>query len=714
MLSIKKISIICLLISLLIVFLPLLSAQEDQKKKQEVTEEFFYAEEEVEIASLKSQPVEEAPGIVSVITYQQIKDMGARDLNDVLKTVPGFQLPISNYYSSNYAVRGLQQAYNTRILVMMDGVPLNEPYWGQSNLNWADMPLNNVKRIEVIRGPGSALYGTYAFLAVINIITNKAEDINGIEFSAGVGSWNTQHHYLLAGKTFGDLSLSGYVDYRRSDGYDNYFVQQDLVNILYSYVPFLPSVSMAPGYIQVPLDSKRVDLRMGYKDFEFQFKAQDYEKGSPFPAFCITDGFLEADKSYIGQAKYLRNISNKLSLTLKADYYYRKHNVHGEAYPDGIFGPLLPGFGAQGFFSEGIQGDLAIKSQSFGFQSQFDYIVNEKNTLTFGAEYTNLRTYKPVVLSNMDPITRMQTNQLVSVQGASFGFMERSADRDVIAAFIQDSWQVAEKLNLTAGLRIDHYSEFGKTVNPRISLIWKMLEDTNIKLLYGQAFRAPVFNELYSIYAAQVGNENLGPEKVKSFEIGINHKLTPKINASINYFYNTLTDIFLPTGETIIPTYPPQLENSGKVNSQGIEAEIKANFEKNTYAYFNYSYARAKDELTGEVIPNVANNLFNFGLNVGTWKYLNANINVNYVGERKRGNQILPLFGIPDPRNPIAAYSLFDLTLRGQNFWKNTEVILSIHNLLNTEYTDPEEQGIIYYDFPREGRQILGKVIFKF
>jgi hypothetical protein len=147
---------------------------------------------------------------------------------------------------------------------------------------------------------------------------------------------------------------------------------------------------------------------------------------------------------------------------------------------------------------------------------------------------------------------------------------------------------------------------------------------------------------------------------------------------------------------------------------QGIEAEFKANFEKNTYAYFNYSCAKAKDELTGEVIPNVANNLFNFGLNVGTWKYLNANINVNYVGERKRGNQILPLFGIPDPRDPIKAYSLFDLTLRGQNFWKNTEIILSVHNLLNTEYSDPEEQGIIYYDFPREGRQILGKVIFKF
>jgi outer membrane cobalamin receptor len=711
MLIIKRLSIVSLLISFLIVFLPLISAQEEQEKKQEVTEEFFYAEEEVEIASLKSQPVEEAPGIVSVITAQQIKDMGARDLNDVLRMLPGFQIQMTYWYANNYVIRGLKtQTYNNRILVMMDGIPLNEPYFGQSNLNWADMPLNNVKRIEVIRGPGSALYGTYAFLAVINIITNKAEDIDGVEFSAGGGSWNTQHHYLLAGKTFGDLSLSGYVDYRRSDGYDDYFIKQDIVKLLYSYVPFLPSVSKAPGKVQVPLDSKRVDVRMSYKDFEFQFKAQDYERGLPLAAFALNEGFSEADKSYIVHTIYKRNLNNKSSFSLKGNYYSRKQRIYGQAFPDGIFGPLMPGLGAQGFFSEGLKGDLSMDERNVGFQSQIDYTPNEKNTITFGLEYINLMTRKPVTLSNIDPITRMQSNKLNEIKGTGFGYIDRDADRNVVAFFIQDNWQIAEKMTLTTGLRVDHYSEFGLSVNPRLSLIWKFLKNTNMKFLYGHAFRTPTFSELYIVAPAAVGNENLGPEKIRSFEIGINHRFSSKLSTAVNYFYNDLTDIILPTGEIIIQTYPAQLENSGKVNSQGIEAEIKANFEKNTYAYFNYSYAKAKDELTGEVVPNVANHLFNFGVNVGAWKYLNANLNLNYVGQRKRGL----LSGFPDPREPITAYSLFDLTLRAQNFWKDTEIILSIHNLFNTKYTDPEEQGIIYYDFPREGKQILGKVIFKF
>lgn len=328
MLRIKRIITISFLLPFLLVVLPAISAQE-QEKKQEVTEEFFYAEEEVEIASLKLQPVEEAPGIVSVITAQQIKDMGSRDLNDVLRMLPGFQLEVNPRYTTSYGVRGIQQYYNNRILVMMDGVPLNEPYFGQSNSNWCDMPLNNVKRIEIIRGPGSALYGTYAFLAVINIITNKAEDIDGVEFSTSCGSWNTQHHYLLAGKKIGDCSLSGYVDYRKSDSYDKYFIQQDLVTILDSYVPFFPPASMAPGYIQVPLDSKRYDFHLDYKNFEFQFKAQDYERAVPFPGYAITDGMFQADKSYIGQAIYRKSLADKLFLTLKGNYYYRKQRMYG-------------------------------------------------------------------------------------------------------------------------------------------------------------------------------------------------------------------------------------------------------------------------------------------------------------------------------------------------------------------------------------------------
>jgi outer membrane cobalamin receptor len=705
MLITKRLAVIALLICFLFAFQPLISAAQQQEKKQEVTEEFFYAEE-VEIASLKPQPVEEAPGIVTVITAQEIKDMGARDLNDVMRMVPGFQLPGSSWYAKNYTVRGMpSQSYNWRVLMMLDGVPLNEPYFGQSNLNWADMPVNNVKRIEIIRGPGSALYGTYAFLAVINVITKEADDIGSVEVSAGAGSWNSQHHYVSLGKRFGDFSIAGHVDYRTSDGYDNYFIQQDLVSLLDSYVPFEP-VSMAPGYVKLPLDSLRVDFRMSYKGFEFLFKAQDYERGFPFPAMAVTEEFFEADDSYIAQAIYRRDLSDRLSFSLKGNYYYRKWGLHGQAYPAGIYGPLLPGFGAQGFFTDGVLGDMYIKSKNIGVQSQFDYAVSERNTLTFGIEYGDLRVDKPVVKSNMDPVTRMQSSQLHETAGTTFGFMERDADRKVFAAFVQDAFAIGDSLNITAGLRLDHYSDFGSAVNPRISLVWKAREDTNIKILYGHAFRAPTFEELYSVSSVTTANEALGPEKIRSFEIGVNHRFTPKVNVSINYFYNHLTDAILPTGEIIVETYPPQLENSGKVRAQGIEAEFKASLEKNTYAYANYSYAKAVDKLTDTDIPDVAHHLVNAGVNIGMWQYLNANLNINYVGKRERA--------ATDPRNPVDPHTLVDLTLRAQNFWKGTEIIFSVHNLLDTRYYDPDPLMVIYYDFPRQGRQIIGKVIFHF
>jgi iron complex outermembrane receptor protein len=701
--------------SLLFIFLITLSLDisaqvQEQEKEQEVTEEFFYAEEEVEIASLKPQPVEEAPGIVSVITAQQIKDMGARDLNDILRIVPGFQLTTdARWYATTYGVRGIKQQYNTNVLLMIDGVPLNDPYYGFSSFNWGDMPLNNVKRIEVIRGPGSALYGTYAFLAVINVITKKAEDINGFEFSVGGGTWNTQQHYMIAGKEINDLSISGYVEYRKSDGYNNYYIQQDLVTMLDNMVLFLPSASMAPGSIKIPLDAKRADFRMAYKDIEFQLKIQDHERGMPIPGYAITDGFFFRDKSYIGQTSYSRRLSEKLSLLLKGSYYYRNHHLYGQAYPCGIFGPLIPALGAVGFYSEGLLNDSTIKERNIGIQSQFNYELSDKNVITFGVQFSYLKTDKPTALTNIHPITRLQSSQMYEIEGTAAGLMERAADRNVSAFFIQDSWDISEYLDFTAGLRVDNYSEFGISINPRISLVCKLFENTNIKLLYGHAFRAPTFSELYQLTSATVGNEQLEPEKIKSFEIGLNQKAA-NTSFSINYFYSSLAELISPTGKTIYVGYPPQLENSGKAHAQGIEAEFKANFKNNTYAYFNYSYARAKDEFTGEVIPNVANNLFNCGLNIGMWKYLNANLNVNYVGERKRGL----LTGFFDPREPIDSYSLVNLTLRAQNFWRNTDFIFSIHNLFDTEYKDPEELGLIYYDIPREGRQILGKIIFKF
>jgi outer membrane receptor for ferrienterochelin and colicin len=122
----RRLSVLIFLLSITLVCASLILAQEQEK--QEVTEEFFYAEGEVEIASLKPTKIEEAPSIVSVITAQQIKDMGARDLNDVLCTVPGFQLPINHRYANKYVIRGVgQQTYINRVLVMLDGVPLNEP-----------------------------------------------------------------------------------------------------------------------------------------------------------------------------------------------------------------------------------------------------------------------------------------------------------------------------------------------------------------------------------------------------------------------------------------------------------------------------------------------------------------------------------------------------------------------------------------------------------
>jgi iron complex outermembrane receptor protein len=165
---------------------------ESKKGEQEELLLFFEEEALVTLATLHPHKVREAPAIISVITAEQIKNMGARNLADVLITIPGIGILTSTAWSrAEIEVRGVETRQSDKVLVLVDGHRLNDPFFGGATTITDDFPLENVKQIEIIRGPGSALYGANAFVAVINIITKKAEEIDGIQLNLGYGSFET-------------------------------------------------------------------------------------------------------------------------------------------------------------------------------------------------------------------------------------------------------------------------------------------------------------------------------------------------------------------------------------------------------------------------------------------------------------------------------------------------------------------------------------------
>ena len=143
----------------------------------------------ISIATGSTQPLRRAPSVASIITSQDIAAMGAKDLDDVLETVPGIHVTRPAIrYASTYVFRGIFNGVtNTQVLLLQNGIPTTTMYSGDKGYAWVGVPVENIARIEIIRGPGSALYGADAYAGVINIITKTATDTPGTELGSRIG-----------------------------------------------------------------------------------------------------------------------------------------------------------------------------------------------------------------------------------------------------------------------------------------------------------------------------------------------------------------------------------------------------------------------------------------------------------------------------------------------------------------------------------------------
>src|SRR3990172_1282918 len=173
----------------------------------------------VSIASGSRQPIGRAPSVASVITAEDIASIGAADLDEVLETVPGLHVSRSPLgYNPIYTIRGIHTQYNPQVLMLVNGIPITGVTFGDRSIVWGGMPVENIARIEVIRGPGSALYGADAFSGVINIIPKTAADIDGTQLGLRAGSFNSRDAWVQYGGTWGGFDAAAYLRAGRTDG----------------------------------------------------------------------------------------------------------------------------------------------------------------------------------------------------------------------------------------------------------------------------------------------------------------------------------------------------------------------------------------------------------------------------------------------------------------------------------------------------------------
>jgi iron complex outermembrane receptor protein len=351
-----------------------------------------------------------------------------------------------------------------------------------------------------------------------------------------------------------------------------------------------------------------------------------------------------------------------------------------------------------------------VKTRTIGYEQQFDWDISKANHLIAGVSFEFLDQYDVKQRANFDPNTFAYTYDPIH----TVANWNKNVTRRIWAAYLQDEWHVMERVNLTTGVRYDNYSDFGNTVNPRVGLVWNFLDNADFKLLYGQAFRAPTFVELYDANnPVVVGNDKLKPEKIKTYEAGISYRLNRFLATDLNYFYSTIDDLIV-WDTTVKPV--PRFANIGTSTTQGVELGLNGAVSSKLSWKTSFAWQDPRDD-NDRRLAYVPSQRASGSVNYALSKYVNLHSDLLWTGARPREKG--------DTRPDVPDYTTVDLAVTLKNFFNTLEIQATIRNLFDKRYKDPDtSSGILPStnvmgtgpkvpgDFPREG--ISGFVTAKY
>ncbi len=618
--------------------------------------------------------------------------MGARDLDEVLESIPGLHVSVApRGYLPLYTVRGIYSENNPQVLILINDIPITNLFVGNRGELWGGMPVNDIARIEIIRGPGSAVYGADAFAGTINIITKSADDINGTEFGARSGSFSTREGWMLHGGRWNGNDIAFSLQYMTTDGHRE-TIEADAQTFLDQL--FLSNVSYAPGPVNLQRDTidARFDLARGNWRFRAGFQGRQ-ELGSGAGVAQALDPQASGKSQRINtDLTYNNAVSQHWDLTAVLSYFDTSAEPNLVLYPPGSFGGAFPdGMIARPYVYE--------RHTRLGLSAFYHGLSNHSIRIGAGAINSDMYKVREVKNYTFAPggIPIPLPGGLVDESNNPNNVFIRPQDRQVYYLFAQDEWRLASHWTLTSGIRYDDYSDFGNTTNPRLALVWQTTPGITTKLLYGRAFRAPAFNELYNINnPVALGNPDLKPETIDTYEIAFTKQNSDKLRTGLNLFRYEMDDIlrFIPDAA---PATTVTAQNSGSRNGYG--AEFEAHYEATAKLTLlgNYAFQKSREKDTDSNVANAPQHQIYIR---SDWRFLpnwRLNAQVNWVADRKRE--------VADPRTQVDDYLLTDITLRYRGMGSPWEFALSGRNIFDEEAFEPSPApGAIPGDLPLAGR----------
>jgi len=673
----------------------------------------------VSIATGGQKELSRAPAVATVITAENIAQMGALNLDQVLESVPGLHVTLSSLrLTPVYSIRGIQSDIGPHVLMLVNGVPITQMWQGDRGA-LSTLPIADIARVEIIRGPGSAIYGADAFAGVINVITKSAAEMDGTSISATAGLFGTVQTAILHGKTYDDLDIAFSMQYSGTEGDDGRVIDRDGQTFWDDREG--TNASLAPG----PLDTraKRLDTRLELRWDSWQvrgwnWRQKDFGVGPGLAQALDPNGDGETDNWLIDASYKNEGIAPNFDIESKISFMDIKNISRQTLFPRGAFLPiasdgnlnLAPGAPPTTTFTDGMIGNPEIYEQHYRADVAVFWtgLENHRWRFAVGAFYSELqgketKNYGPGVLDGTEVSV---DGGLTDVSGTVDNFVP-DENRTVYYLSVQDEWYLAADWDLTAGIRYDNYSDFGDTFNPRAALIWHPSYSLSTKLLYGQAFRAPSFQELYAQNnPVKEGNENLKPENIKTLEFAMDYQHTFDQRYAASIFAYEIDDqiVYVPSGGGA-----PQAQNVGQQEGSGFELEMQWSATYSLDILANYAYQKSRDKTNNSDAPDSPQQQAYIKAN---WRFLpgwNLHAQATRVMQRARAYN--------DNRADIDNYTLVNLALRKTDIADHWDITVRVSNVFDKKVYEPSPSEVRFFvpgDYPLAGRSWYATAKYQF
>ena len=620
-------------------------------------------------ASKHEQKTTEAPSAVSVVTQEDIKHFGYRTLGDLLRSVRGFYVTSDRIY--NYTgLRGVNRPgdFGGRVLINIDGHRMNEPIYDSAFTSTdflLDMDL--VDRVEVIRGPGSSLYGNNAFFTVINVVTRRGRDVHGFEASATAGSLDTHSGRITYGNKFSnevELLVSG--TYLDSLGHDP-FRFEEFSSVADGIARNLDNTSARSAFASI-----------GYGDLQLVGGYIDRRKKNPtgqYGSEFNDPRALNEDERAFGELKYGHVFEGDWSVQARI---YQDHYRYDATFAFDNNGPL-PG-------PLTVNRDV-IKADWVGGEASVSKTLWDRHRLTLGGE---LRDDFDLRVSNFDVDPAAS---YVSAMRSTLSY----------AFYSQAEISLLTNLTLNAGVRYDHFSLFGGTVNPRGAINYQPWREGTFKFIYGQAFRAPNLYETDYIQPSYKSNPNLGTETIRSYEWVYEQGIPGGLRAGGSLFLNQIKGLI---GQLTDPNDNLNyFDNLDRVDVRGFEAELEGRWARGMRARLSYTLTEAKATASGRSLDNSPKHLGKFNLVAPLYAekvFLGLELQTMSRRTTVGGGSVGPIW-------------LANLTLFSRELVKHLELSASLYNVFDRRYRDPVSSDFSPIDaIQQDGRTARIKLTFSF